>query len=145
MQTLPTILIDTREQHPFEFKGYKTLRRGLKVGDYSLQGKQALVVIERKSLADLFGTLARKHNFTRFCKELENLRKVKFAFVLIECTPETIINGFSYSMANGGLVLDKVMRLYCQYGVQVVFGGSRWGAERVAFSILRAAWSIESQ
>ena len=143
--TLPTILIDTREQNPYEFKGFKTLRRGLKYGDYSLQGKTATVVIERKSLADLYGTLARKHNFTRFCKELEGLKKVKYAFLLVEATPERVMAGFSYSMANGPLVLDKIMRLYCQYGVQIVFGGSRYGAERVALSILKAACSIEIQ
>lgn len=144
MKPFPVILIDTREQLPFAFKGQKTLRRGLKAGDYSLQGMQALVVIERKSLGDLFGTLARKHNFTRFCKELEKLKKVKYAFLLIEGTPESVMNGFQYSMANGGLVLDKLMKLYCQYGVQIVFGGSRWGAERVALSILRAVYTLEA-
>jgi len=143
MQKLPIILIDTREQQPFEFKGYKTRRVGLKAGDYSLQGKQALVVIERKSLADLFGTLARKHNFNRFCKELEKLKKVKYAFVLIEASPERVMAGFQYSMANGGLLLDKLMRIYCAYGVQIVFGGSRYGAERLALSILKATIEIQ--
>lgn len=142
---MKTILVDTREQNPYIFKGYKTLRRGLKFGDYTLQGKSAVVVIERKSLADLFGTLARKHNFTRFCRELEGLKKVKYAFLLVEATPERVMAGFSYSMANGGLVLDKIMRLYCQYGVQIVFGGSRFGAERVALAILKAVDSIEFQ
>lgn len=143
MKPLPTILVDTREQNPFVFKGYKVKRIGLKAGDYSLQGKQALVVIERKSLADLFGTLARKHNFNRFCKELEKLKKVKYPFVLIEASPERVMAGFEYSMANGGLLLDKLMRIYCAYGVQIVFGGSRYGAERLALAILKAVVEVQ--
>jgi hypothetical protein len=50
-----------------------------------------------------------------------------------------------YSMANGGLVLDKVMKLYCDYGVQIIFAGNRWVAERLALSILRAANSVTLQ
>lgn len=145
MQKLPTILIDTREQRPYEFKGFKSLRRTLKVGDYSLQGKQHIVIIERKSLPDLYGTLTRKKNFERFCRELEGLKNVWYPFILVEATPETVMNGMQYSMANGGLVLDKVMKLYCDYGVQIIFAGNRWGAERLAISILRAANSITLQ
>jgi len=143
MKPLPTILVDTREQLPFAFYGHKQKRCTLKVGDYSLQGMQLLVVIERKNLADLYGTLTRKHNFVRFLKELDKLKKVKYAFLVLEASPEDIARGFSYSMANGPLVLSKLMRLYCSHGVQIVFGGTRDGAEMVTVSILRAVCELQ--
>jgi len=34
----PVIVIDTREQLPYEFQGWQTKRQGLQVGDYSLVG-----------------------------------------------------------------------------------------------------------
>lgn len=64
------IVVDTREQTPYEFATMvcdkadgggplyvPTLRAGLPTGDYSLAGYEDMVAVERKSLADLFGTL----------------------------------------------------------------------------------------
>lgn len=145
MRNLPTILIDTREQSPFTFKGLKTLRRGLKTGDYSLQGYVSTLCIERKSVADLFGTLTRKDNFARFQKELERMAELRWAFLVVEATPECVANGFSHSNANGPLVLDKLVRVCCQHGVQPIFGGNKWGAERVTLSVFRAVLEYENR
>lgn len=144
MLKLPTIIIDTREQKPYTFKGYKSVRKGLSAGDYSLSNKQALVLIERKSLADLYGTLTRKSNFERFTKELEKLKFAKYPFLMIEATPAQIRNGFEYSNANGGAVLDKLMRICCQYGIQIIFGGDRDLSERLVLSIFNAVVTLES-
>lgn len=142
---LPKILIDTREQSPFEFRGLATLRRGLKTGDYTLQGYQKLLCVERKSHSDLFGTLARRDNFARFERELGRMEAFRWAFLVVEDTPEGVVNGFSYSNANGPLVLDKMVRVCCQHGVQPVFGGNKWGAERVTLAIFRAVLKYENR
>lgn len=139
MQTLPTIIIDTREQTPFLFPGQRTLKRKLKYGDYALQGLISFLVIERKSLPDLFGTISIRKNFERFKRELEGLRKVRFAFILIEGTSTDVLNGFSYSNANGGLLMDKLFRTCLEYDVMLIFGGARPMCERVALALLRAA------
>ena len=51
------IVVDTREQTPFEFRHEKyetTTKQGtLSVGDYSLAGLEDKVAVERKSLPDL--------------------------------------------------------------------------------------------
>mgnify|MGYP001575098059 FL=1 len=143
MIKLPTIIIDTREQKPYTFKGYKVVRKVLKAGDYSMSNRQALVLIERKSLADLYGTLTRKTNFERFIKELEKLKFAKYPFLMLDCSPSHVHTGFSYSMANGGAVLDKLMRICCMYGVQVIFAGNREMSERLVLSIFNAVITIE--
>ncbi len=59
------IVIDTREQDPLEpyilAKGERTyletVRRKLDFGDYALEGYESVICIERKSVADLYGTL----------------------------------------------------------------------------------------
>lgn len=48
-----TALIDTREQEPLDLSPLRSARRRLTTGDYSLQGLEHVVAIERKSLTDL--------------------------------------------------------------------------------------------
>src|SRR5690242_13649754 len=68
--TVPFItIIDTRETAPYSFAGLRadakdhnrqlvipTKFAGLPTGDYSIEGMENLIVVERKSLADLYST-----------------------------------------------------------------------------------------
>jgi ERCC4-type nuclease len=58
-----TVLIDTREQNPFDFSLFSNWfggieKRALALGDYSLAGMEQTCVVERKDLGDLV------HSFT---------------------------------------------------------------------------------
>lgn len=58
MRTPFRILVDTREQTPLPFSRLVPTRRAtLYPGDYSIEGLEGLFAVERKSLADLVGTL----------------------------------------------------------------------------------------
>ena len=53
---VPKIVIDTREQRPWTFDGMPSIQRGLRTGDYSIDGHTEPpdgIVIERKSAEDL--------------------------------------------------------------------------------------------
>ncbi len=59
---LPVILVDTREQNPFDFSRFDGWfagieKRALKLGDYSIAGLEDHCVVERKDLADLVHSL----------------------------------------------------------------------------------------
>jgi hypothetical protein len=54
----PTLLVDTREQNPFNFSRFKGWFAGIEnkalpVGDYSIAGLEDVCVVERKDLSDL--------------------------------------------------------------------------------------------
>ena len=51
-----TIIVDTRENLPYLFHGYTCgmKRSGLKTGDYSIEGYESAICIERKSKEDLY-------------------------------------------------------------------------------------------
>lgn len=56
------VVVDTREQHPFDFSRFEgwfqgVERRALKLGDYSIAGLEDLCVVERKDLFDLVHSL----------------------------------------------------------------------------------------
>src|SRR5580658_9958886 len=55
---LPTLLVDTREQNPFNFTRFKGWfagieKKALALGDYSVAGLEDVCVVERKDLTDL--------------------------------------------------------------------------------------------
>lgn len=53
-----TLLVDTREQNPFDFSRFRGWfagieKRALSLGDYSIAGMEDICVVERKDLSDL--------------------------------------------------------------------------------------------
>jgi len=95
------LIVDTREQAPFHFEGLKPdasqvrksdkvppkliveiVRKGIPTGDYSIEGLEDEVSVERKSLADLYSTVGQDRK--RFVRELERLNEMKFAAVVVE-------------------------------------------------------------
>lgn len=96
--TLPfTIIIDTREQAPYQFAGHKCQRASgspiipllvtttthkLDTGDYSIEGMEDRVCVERKSLDDALGTFTTGRD--RFERELERMEEFEAAAVVLE-------------------------------------------------------------
>lgn len=127
-----TILIDTREQTPLEFLGRRTRRVCLPYGDYSLQGLAKSVAVERKSLADLFGSLVDGRRLEeRMIKFSAELRR---SAVLVEATAAQVAAGYRHSAVNGRLALAKLARLSGATGVPVFF------VARAAAADFAAAW-----
>ncbi|MFO7861056.1 MAG: ERCC4 domain-containing protein, partial [Desulfosalsimonas sp.] len=88
------IIIDTREQAPYEFTDYDVavVRSTLPCGDYSIPGAEHLVSIERKMLDDLISCLMGK-NRDRFERELGRLRSYHVAAVVVEAGWQDISRG----------------------------------------------------
>ena len=94
----PVVLVDTREQlplpllanHPNWIGGER--RVALKTGDYSVEGMEALLALERKSLADLVNcTNVSRERFIAGCARLAEFR---WKAILIEASYEDIKRGW---------------------------------------------------
>ncbi len=93
----PVVLIDTREKTPFDFTGFRNWIAGqkaktLKVGDYSIEGMEKLLVLERKTLTDVITTLMQQR--TRFFKMCEQMTKYRWRALLIEASYEDIKSSY---------------------------------------------------
>lgn len=130
------VIVDTREQRPFEFREARVTRRALPEGDYQLLGDAKGLVIERKSVEDLFGTVAK--DLDRFRREMERLSYHAFPVLLVEGLPEAVAAGARYSQANGHRVLDHALALCITYGVAPVFCHGRTAAQDMAWRLLKA-------
>ena len=77
---VPVLLVDTREQKPLRFSHLPAESATLYTGDYSVRGLEEVFAVERKSLADLAGSLTRERD--RFMKEMHRLRGYRFPYLL---------------------------------------------------------------
>ena len=84
MKIDPVIVIDSREQAPFEFTTLRARVDKLDTGDYSVYGLEHLVCVERKSLPDLLGCCGRERE--RFVRELQRMKAYRFRMLIIEAT-----------------------------------------------------------
>lgn len=118
-----TIIVDTREQRPLEFKSAKTIPGTLHEGDYSLEGYEKKVSIERKSLSDLLGSLGR--NRDRFFQEVLRLEPYQFSAIVIESDLATIKKGnWVYADIHPNSVIGTLQAISVRYGIPVFFCGN---------------------
>ena len=82
------IIIDSREQVPYHFEA-SSEKGALSIGDYSIQGLENYVSIERKKLDDLILCLSKDR--ARFERELYKGRSLDYMALIIEAGLADII------------------------------------------------------
>lgn len=133
------VVVDSREQAPwtFEGQGLEVVRAKLEAGDYSLEGLERRVAIERKSLDDWTGTVLRDR--ARFYRELVLLRAYDFRCVIVEAGVREIVAGNYRSQATPAAILAFVAEVTVGQSVPVYLAGSRAEAQVLAGALLRMA------
>lgn len=130
-----TIVVDTREQVPFAFDGLESVRKGLKVGDYSLVGFESLVAIERKSKSDAWNCVAGERD--RFIRELEKLAQYDRAAIVIECAlAEFCVRPAQLQRVSPATAVGSFISWSVQYNIPVFWCDNRAYAERVTLRFL---------
>jgi ERCC4-type nuclease len=128
----PVVVIDTREQAPFEFTGLGnwvggTTRRKLDVGDYSVVGMERLLRLERKSLTDLITTLMQWRK--RFFKECEALAHFRHSALLVEATYEDVKSFYDAELcteAHPNAVSGSLDAVEARFGIPVIYTSQYW-------------------
>jgi len=143
------VVVDTREQHPFAFDSITgdrgrvievvTCRAGLKTGDYSIQGIEDVVAIERKSKTDLYGTVGRGR--ARFEREVERLAALDAAAVVIECNLASLLRAPERSRVSPSSVLNSLIAWSVRHRIPVWPCPGRRFAEIVTYRLLRHFWA----
>jgi ERCC4-type nuclease len=125
----PVVLVDTRERDPFPLyanhqnwiEGEKHL--ALKTGDYSVEGMESVLSLERKSLADLVGcTVTDRQRFLAVCARLAQFR---WKAILIEASLDDIKGGFeAFDIPSGvhpNAVCGTLDAIEAKFGIPVIY------------------------
>jgi len=134
-----TIIIDTREQEPYSFDSRLavTVRRALPAGDYSLDGFESVVAVERKTLDDFVATVILSR--ARFCEELRKLAGYRSACVVVEAGLLDLLQKRYRGGAHPNAVLGSALSLILDYRVPVFFCSNRQAACHFVQAYLLAA------
>jgi len=122
----PVVLVDTREQFPLSFTHFsnwigETKKQKLDAGDYSVEGMEHLLMLERKSLSDLITTLMQ--NRERFFKSCERLSRYRWRALLVEASYEDIKTPYDegYTKAHPNAVSGSLDALEAKFGIPVIY------------------------
>jgi DNA excision repair protein ERCC-4 len=135
------ILIDTREQLPYQFKT-ESKQATLETGDYSLLGAEALIAIERKSIGDLIGSISTGRE--RFERELQRARALDYFALVIESTLSNIANGNYRSDMKPKAAIQSLMAFSVRYRMPIFFAEDRRYGARLTESLL-LKWHREQE
>ena len=132
------IVCDSREQLPL-WKSGVVIKR-LDVGDYSIEGLEEEICIERKSLCDLFSTLGSGHK--RFKAELERAKSLKYFAIVVDGTLTTCVNkdftGANYSQMKGHVIASIMFTLHVKYGIPIFFTSGRSESKTLIRNLFKA-------
>jgi hypothetical protein len=145
-----TIIIDTREQQPWSFEHHTTASRKLDTGDYSIEGLEDVVCIERKkSVSEVANNLTE----SRFIDVVDRMSKFKYAFLLLEFDLAQVL---SYPIGSNlprrlwdkikispAFIVKHILELQLNHNIKVLFCGSSSDAEQMAEYILKKVHYIE--
>ena len=124
-----TIIRDSREKTGCGWKFNASANcegmviKKLDTGDYSLEGYEDLIMIERKTIPDLWGSLGQWRK--RFMKEMDRALEYPIRYLVIEGTVSDINRGFRYSKLSAEYIFASLISLEVKYGIHVVFTNKR--------------------
>ena len=145
-----TIIVDTREQQPWSFSNYTIANRKLDTGDYSIEGLEDTLCIERKKSVSEF---ANNIVESRFKDVIMRMSQLKYSFLLLEfdlkdvliypvgsTVPKKMWDKIKISPA---FLIKNLLDLELFHNIKVVFCGNSSNAEKMAEHILKKVNYIE--
>jgi ERCC4-type nuclease len=145
-----TIIVDTREQQPWSFDNYAIANRKLDTGDYSVEGLENLLAIERKkSINEIANNIIEP----RFKDVIERLSKIKHSYILLEFDLENVL---SYPIGSTlpkkmwdkvkispSFIMKHILEWQMYHNIKVVFCGCPSNAEKMAEFIMNKVYYLE--
>ena len=134
------IVIDSNEVQGnhlgYRFSGIDSTVKHLETGDYSLEGLEDRVAVERKSKEDAYGCAGKGR--TRFMHCMGRLSKLDRACVVIEADLADFAVPPAYTRLSAAQAVGSYVSWMVRFGVPVIFAGNRAYAERVTVRFLEA-------
>jgi ERCC4-type nuclease len=118
----PVLVVDTREQNPFDFSRFQGWlsgieRRALKLGDYSIAGLEEICVVEKKDLADLVRSLTTQRKV--FVNRLRQMARYPYRLLVITAALSQIKSPYPHSAAKPNQITQSLIAVLV--GLQVPF------------------------
>lgn len=149
------IIIDTREQTPLSFPKKElclgSVVKKLATGDYSIEGLEKIVSIERKKYVS---ELAQNLSDARFHREMDRMTQFKYKMILCEFDWEDIL-GFPYNAKlpksvvrrirmKGKFLINTLVGFQTKYNIHIQLAGNTKSATQYVEHYLKYVWVSEN-
>lgn len=144
------VIIDTREQQPWIFERTTAENKKLDTGDYSVEGYENILCIERKkSVSEIANNITE----SRFKDVIERMNSYKYAFLILEFNlndiyrypvgsnvPKHMWNKIKIS---SGFIIKNLLELQLKNNIKVLFCDNAINASKIALSLMKKVYEIE--
>lgn len=121
------VIVDSREQATYSFVRFENWiagveRRKVAAGDYSVEGMESLLAVERKSLADVIRTAI--HERARFFRQCERMAKLRWKAILVEASYEDVKSYYDDDLqteAHPNAVSGTLDAIEAKFGIPVIY------------------------
>ena len=120
------VLVKDSREPEFAWDAYfetPTITATLRTGDYSVQGFEDKIAIERKTLDDLVSCLGKGRR--RFEAELERSTQLGYFCVIVEAGYSQMCLGSYRSQLNPKSAIESISAFEIRYGVHFLFTGNQ--------------------
>ncbi len=124
-----TIIVDTREQLPFDLSPLTTEAGTLATADYSVKGLEQRICLERKSLPDLVTCAGSERE--RFGRELQRMLAFPARLVIVETSWSQVLYGGWRSSITPQQLSGSILGWMAQ-GIPFLLAGDRQMAQDAA-------------
>lgn len=141
------VIVDTRERTPWSIETSsvgEVFRQKLDTGDYSIQGLENLLCIERKkNVAELATNISQP----RFWDEMKRMKKYEYRYLILEFSIDDVRtfpvgsdvpeSRWETLKVKGPYIMKKISEIQVDYNIDVVFCGDVDNARWVATNIMK--------
>jgi ERCC4-type nuclease len=139
-----TIIVDTREQKPWNFSNHVTANHKLDTGDYSIEGLENILAIERKrNVAEFANNITEK----RFKDVVDRLSKMPHSFILFEFDLDKVMSFpigsdipkkiWDKIRISPSFIIKNIIDLQIEHNINIIFCGNSANAEIIALAIMK--------
>lgn len=107
----------------------------LVTGDYTVEGLEDIITIERKSLEDYLGCINQSRD--RFKRELMRMKAYRFRLVLIEASVRDVYEFSGHAQVHPNSVIGSTMSWIARYQVPFMFGDNAEHCAELATAFMR--------
>jgi ERCC4-type nuclease len=133
------IVVDTREQNPFDFSRFEgwfsgVERRALKLGDYSIAGLEEVCVVERKTLSDLVRSFTVERPI--FVTRLRQMAEYPHRLLVISAALSQVKSPYPHSAVNPNQITQSLIAVLVELRVPFVCTETHEMGEEILASYL---------
>lgn len=144
------VIIDTREQQPWQFERTIAEHKKLDTGDYSIEGYEEILCIERKkSVSEIANNITE----SRFKDVISRMNTYKYSFLILEFSLSDI---YRYPVGSNvpkhmwnkikispGFIIKNLLELQIKNNIQILFCDNPANATKIALSLMKKVFEIE--